>query len=103
MKYITGITDYKIEKPTAISLGKFDGIHKGHRCLVNDILRLKDKYSTVIYTFDMNPAAKVSGNKEKLLTTNFERKELLDSLGIDYLIECPFNDIIRNMDAKDFL
>ena len=103
MKYITGITDYKIEKPTAISLGKFDGIHKGHRCLVNDILKLKDKYSTVIYTFDMNPAAKVSGNKEKLLTTNFERKELLDSLGIDYLIECPFNDIIRNMDAKDFL
>lgn len=103
MIYVTDNTDYKIEYKTAITIGKFDGIHKGHQKLISKIKEKSPEMKTVLYTFDMNPASKVSEKPESLITTKEERLSVVKSFGIDYLYECPFVDEIRNLEASDFV
>lgn len=103
MIYVTGRTDFKIEEKTAITLGKFDGIHKGHQVLIQKILSKKNVMKTVVFTFDMNPNAAISRINETLITTNEERRQVVEALGVDYLYECSFTDEIRNCEARDFV
>lgn len=103
MIYVTDTTDYTIEYKTAITIGKFDGIHKGHQKLISKIKEKSPEMKTVLYTFDMNPASKVSDVPESLITTKDERLRVVKSMGIDYLYECPFTEEIRNLSAADFV
>lgn len=43
MEIITGTTDFYIQKETAVAIGKFDGVHIGHRRLLQEILKQKEK------------------------------------------------------------
>ena len=53
MEVIRGVTEFHIEEPTAISLGKFDGLHLGHQLLMERILQKKEEgLSSLIFTFD---------------------------------------------------
>ena len=58
MKYITDTLDFSLERRSAVTLGKFDGLHRGHQKLVNRIREFgKDGFETVIFTFDVTPLA----------------------------------------------
>ncbi len=103
MEYITGRTDFKIQYNTALTLGKFDGIHKGHQKLLSKVRAFAPFMKSVVFTFDVNPAIAVSKGEGTILTTNEERKAVVERFGIDYLYECPFTDEIRNMEAADFV
>ena len=83
MRVITGTTEFEITEPTAISLGKFDGLHMGHQLLVERILKKKKEgLKSLIFTFDF-------GDRPQLLFPE-ERRALLEKWGVDYLVECPF-------------
>ena len=43
MRIIAGTTDFKILQPTAVAIGKFDGLHLGHRELLKQILQIRKK------------------------------------------------------------
>ena len=104
MKYIKNTTDFLIEEPTVISLGKFDGIHRGHELLLEQLLKKKKEgLSTVIFTFDIPPKKKLEEEDVKVLTTNEEKMHMFDSFGIDYLIECPFTQEVMSMEPEDFI
>lgn len=104
MKYIKNTTEFSIEEPTAISLGKFDGIHRGHELLLEQLLKKKQEgYKTVIFTFDIPPKKVLGSENTKVLTTNEEKMHMFDSFGIDYLIECPFTPEIMTMEAESFI
>lgn len=103
MEYITGRTDFKIQYNTALTLGKFDGIHKGHQKLLSKVRAFAPFTKSVVFTFDVNPTIAVSKGEGTILTTNEERKAVVERFGIDYLYECPFTDEIRNMEAADFV
>ena len=103
MIYITGRTDYRIKYDTALTLGKFDGIHRGHQKLLSQIREKAPEMKTVVFTFDINPSIAVSGTPGTILTTNEERKAVVERFGIDYLYECPFTEEIRSMEASDFV
>ena len=104
MKYIKNTTDFYIEENTVLSLGKFDGIHRGHERLLEHMAAKKSEgLSTAIFTFDIPPRKQVEHAAAKVLTTNDEKMHMLKSLGIDYLIECPFTPEIMCMAAEDFI
>lgn len=104
MKYIKGTTEFQIDEPTVISLGKFDGIHRGHELLMEKLSAKKEEgLKTAIFTFDIPPRRSVSHEEAKVLTTNEEKMHIFEGMGIDYLIECPFTTDIMCMEPEDFI
>ena len=102
MKYITGTLDFKLNKRSAITLGKFDGLHRGHMKLLNRILELGSSgMETVVFAFDMSLNEQASNFRT--LLTNEERKNLVASTGIECLVECPFISEIMNMEPEIFV
>lgn len=95
MRYIKGIENYHNENRTAITLGKFDGLHLGHELLIERVIehQKKDGVDSVVFAFDM---------KTNYLLTNEEKAEKLNGR-IDYFVECPFTEEISNMKAEDFI
>ena len=104
MRYIKNTTDFCIPEDTVVSLGKFDGIHKGHGRLLEYLnSKRKEGLKTVIFTFDIPPGWRVKRPQEgKLLTTNEEKRQLFEQYGIDCLIECPFTAEIMQMEPEAF-
>lgn len=105
MKYIKNTLDFKIDTPTVITLGKFDGLHRGHGLLIEQLraIRAREGLSAVVFTFDIPPRAKVSGGVAKQLTTSGEKLHIFGKTGADYLIECPFTDQVRSMEPVSFI
>lgn len=105
MEYIRKTTDFHIQESTIISLGKFDGLHRGHERLMEYLEIKKDQgLKTVIFTFDIPPRQKVNGESQiQVLTTNEEKMHLFEQRGIDYLIECPFTPEIMHMEPEAFV
>lgn len=104
MKYIKNTIEIFIDEPVVISLGKFDGIHRGHELLMEQLMKKKAQgLATVIFTFDIPPKKIIDSEESKVLTTNEEKMHMFENFGIDYLIECPFVPEIMNMEAEDFI
>lgn len=92
MKIITGTTDFILQEETAVAIGKFDGVHLGHRLLIEEILAQKAYgRKACIFTFDTMPARLFGNRDEKELTTKDEKRKLFELMGVDILIEFPFN------------
>ena len=74
MKYIKDTLDFKIEEPSVITLGKFDGLHTGHRYLMDAMQKGKEQgLKCVIFTFDIPPKA-IHKDAYSVLSTIFLRK-----------------------------
>lgn len=94
MKYVTGIESYTGKKKTAVTLGKFDGLHRGHQKLVDKIREYaSEECETVLCAFDM---------RRESIMTNRERREHLEGR-VDWLIDCPFTEEFREIEAEDFI
>lgn len=104
MEYIRETTEIQITEPTVISLGKFDGLHMGHKFLVDIMMKKKQEgLRAVMFTFDIPPKAIVNQEQQSVLTTNEEKEYVFEQTGIDYLIEYPFTDEVRAMEPEDFI
>ena len=98
------INDFHIEEPTALSLGKFDGVHRGHETLIAHLLeKKKEGLKAVVFTFDIPPKKLTENNNYRVLSTNAEKQEILEERGIDYLLECPFTKEIMCMEPEAFV
>ncbi|WP_334104208.1 bifunctional riboflavin kinase/FAD synthetase [Muricomes intestini] len=95
MQYYTDINSYKGLERTAVTLGKFDSLHRGHQKLIQSIQRFaqEEHVKSVVFAFDIN--------KDTLLT-NQERRQHLETK-VDCMIECPFTKDIREMKAEVFI
>lgn len=78
---------------TAVCIGKFDGIHRGHRLLFEEAK--KSGYTTVMFTFVMNRNDVIYSEKEKV--------QLANRLGVDVFIALPFDHDLKNQTAKSFV
>ena len=81
----------------AIALGTFDGIHKGHRA----VLDLPNDYRKIAVTFSVPPKA-VLTNDKALITNSSDKKRILESIGIDEIFMLEFEDV-RDMSPDVFL
>lgn len=105
MEFIRKTLDFQVEEPTAVTLGKFDGLHRGHDLLMQTVLEYSKKYqlASVAFTFDIPPRSKVEEIVANVLTTNDEKQYIFEKRGIDYLIECPFTTEVMSMEPKAFI
>lgn len=77
---------------TAVAIGKFDGIHKGHAALLSHILKQKEKgRKAVVFTFYPSASVFFGGGSTAEITTRQEKRKMFEKLGIDILIEFPLN------------
>ena len=83
-------------KNSAVSLGKFDGLHRGHRLLLHEILEKKEFVPTV-FTFEM------SDTPQKYIYSQEEKNKILEEIGIEREILFPFNEQTKNMAPRDFI
>lgn len=105
MRYITDTTEFQIEQPTIVTLGKFDGRHRGHQKLLRTMKELKESlgYPTAVFTFGTPPLSMMTGQPRTVITTNLERRSNMEKMGIDYLVEYPFNEESRRIKPEDFV
>lgn len=105
MKLISGTRQFQIEEPTVVTIGKFDGRHKGHQKLLKEILMQKEVYGyrTAVFTFDLSPLKIVRDEKHTVITTNEERRHNMEMMGIDYLVEYPFDHDTACISPEDFV
>ena len=95
MEYIQIENEFPHLPSGAVTLGKFDGIHRGHRRLVENVINWKEKgAAAVMFAFNVN---------EKTILSRTERRRMAEELGLDFLIECPLNEHIRHMKAERFV
>ena len=105
MQYITGFEHYREDAGTAVTLGKFDGLHRGHRKLVERIMEHVERepdLKSVVCFFEMTEFKKMRHLDQKRLMLNEERAIRLEGR-VDYLIECPFTDDFRQLSPYAFL
>ena len=100
MEYIKG-DGFKLYN-TSVTLGKFDGIHLGHKELIK-VVTADKKLKSVFFTFDLNPLNLFSEKEIKLINTPDERNLILGKFGIDYLIDFPFTPETADTRAEDFI
>ena len=104
MKIISETLDFWIPEESAITLGKFDGIHKGHQKLMKKVLEKREAgLKSVVFTFGQMPGTVFLGNKGRTILTKEERQRHLESMGIDYMVECPFVPQIIQMEPEKFI
>lgn len=100
------VFDYKDNKPnTAIALGNFDGVHKGHQKLINRMI-LKGKelnLTTSVLVFENHTKEVIKGTKQDLLTSTGQRNGLIKSLGVDVLLSLLFDKSIMSLSPEEFI
>jgi len=90
-----------------VTIGTFDGVHAGHRQIINKLKveALKIKGESVIITFHPHPRKIISSAilGVRLINTLEEKIEVLSGLGIDHLVIVPFTDAFANQPAEDYV
>jgi len=99
---------YKYDKthPAVITIGTFDGVHIGHRKILERVIndaKKSDRVSTVL-TFFPHPRMVLQKDTElKLLNTIDEKIKILEGLGLDYLVIQPFTKDFSRLSATEFV
>ena len=94
MKVYDSIDKFKGIKGSAVTIGTFDGVHLGHQKILQQLKQGAEsiKGESVIFTFYPHPRMVLFPDDDslKLLSTEEEKRELLEKLGVDHLIVEPF-------------
>jgi riboflavin kinase/FMN adenylyltransferase len=91
---------------TVVTVGTFDGVHRGHRDVVERLVaRARSlEVPSVLVTFEPHPLEIVNpAAAPLLLTTHYEKQEVLAETGIDYLAVLPFTKALASYSAEDFV
>nr|WP_305115333.1 riboflavin biosynthesis protein RibF [uncultured Acetatifactor sp.] len=92
----------QLGQETAVAIGKFDGIHIGHRRLLEEILCRRGALAACVFTFDPAPARLFGCPDAKELSTREEKRLLFGRMGVDILVEFPMNRETAALDAEIF-
>lgn len=90
--------------PSAVALGCFDGVHLGHRAVIDTAVKTAQKEGllSVVFTFDSSPKNYFSPNSVPQLTDREAKISLIEAMGVDVLVCLPFDATIAATSAEDF-
>ena len=106
MKIIRSIAAFDSSEKTIVTIGTFDGIHIGHKKILNNLIKTANKEGkkSVLLTFFPHPRMVLQKDKTILLLNTLDEKStLLEKMGLDYLIIHPFSREFSRLSALDFV
>ncbi|MBC8294206.1 MAG: bifunctional riboflavin kinase/FAD synthetase [Pelagibacterales bacterium] len=106
MKKINGIDNFSINSESIITLGTFDGVHKGHQKILKKLIKEAKKLNleSIVLTFFPHPRTVLNPNFPlKLINTINERTRLFEKSGIDTLITHPFDKNFSELTPEKFV
>ena len=101
MIIIDGTKEIEYQGKTKIAIGKFDGVHLGHRKLISEITNGEEGYRSLVFTFSYDSLFTYRFD-EKLMSEE-ERRKLFESLGVDYLVEYKLDAVAAAVDPEEFV
>jgi riboflavin kinase/FMN adenylyltransferase len=106
LKIFHSINDFSSSKKTILTLGTFDGVHIGHKKILERITQNTEngKYESLVLTFFPHPRMVLQEKSEiKLLNTIDEKIDLLEMAGIENLVIHPFDEKFSRLTAEEFV
>lgn len=101
-----GANSFSSERQTVVTIGTFDGVHAGHRKIVDRLVNsaLANNLDSVVLTFFPHPRMVLQKESDiKLINTIEERKQLLHTTGVDHLVVHPFTHQFSRLTALEFV
>ena len=103
MEIIKDITKVQWNK-TSVTLGKFDGVHLGHRMLMENVLgAVADGCTPTVFTFDKFPSQFLRRETVTSILIEEEKEQLLENLGIERYVLFPFHEKTASMEPEEFV
>src|SRR5579884_1486413 len=104
MRTVNHLTDLQKGPPVILTIGAFDGVHRGHQWLISQIVDRAHRlgYESLVITFNPRPEVLFrSGSKQ--ISGSEEKTRLLADLGVDTTVLIPFTRQVASVPAGEFL
>jgi riboflavin kinase / FMN adenylyltransferase len=106
MRFVESLAELTPDRPTLLTIGKFDGVHRAHQHLIATLVdgaRERGAQSAVL-TFDPHPDEVLHPERGiRYLTTVPERAALIAELGVDLMVALPFTAAVARWSAEEFM
>ena len=99
---ISLISPSEVKKPTSIAIGSFDGLHAGHRKLIESVVK-ESKFTPTIASFWPHPREVLYKETRLRLDLPEEKLPILEELGIKQLVLIPFDEKLSKLSAESFV
>ncbi len=105
MRIFNSLDEVNNIEETVLALGNFDGIHKGHQEIIRRTVENGkiSGYKSAIFTFANHPRNLFDKLSVKNILPSDEKINILRELGVDYMFNIPFDDIIKETSPIDFI
>ena len=106
MEQLTTTAEFKSNTQSVITIGTFDGVHVGHRAIMQRLVAAAKEQGLVsaVLTFFPHPRMVLQKNSDiKLINTLSEKKQLLEDIGLDYFVVEPFTYEFSRLSALEYV
>src|SRR5438034_7698280 len=106
MKVATSLADVDVSHQSVVSIGNFDGLHLGHRKILNTVVsRAKDlNIRSVAMTFSPHPMRVLAPQRPlRLISTDEQKIRLIENSGIDLMLLAHFDSAFSQLSPEEFI
>ncbi len=105
MIIINSLNEMKSFDKSVVTIGKFDGIHKGHEVLIEKTVDYskQEQLTSIVFTFKNSPISYFSNIITREIITEVEKMNKLKLLGVDVVVDIPFNKDMAEISAEGFV
>jgi riboflavin kinase/FMN adenylyltransferase len=106
MQILYDYRDYSFPERTSLTIGNFDGLHLGHRQILDDVIKTARNTGTrsLLITFQPHPLEILKPEKApSMITPRVEKTHLIENLGIDILLVLRFDQTLSQLNGRSFV
>lgn len=104
MQVYNNLSEYNQNFSTVVTVGNFDGIHVGHKKILEKVNSLAGQYGfkSVVFTFEPHPMKYFGADIPRILTSS-QKQNILNEIGVDFLFQIEFSERFAQMSPEVFV